>query len=451
MKLSNNLDVRLWQLLNARAENRGGDPAFAAGEAGRFWLRAGHLRFNDGTQITTLRDTQTPIVNGDIDAAAAIALSKLATDPLARANHTGTQLAATISDFVAARDLQRLDQHAVPTAAVPLNAQKITGLADPTAAQDAATKAYVDANAQGLSVKAPVRVASTANVNKAAPGANVDGVAMVAGERILLLAQAAGEDNGPWVWNGAAAALTRPLDFDTSAEAVPGSFIFVQEGTNADNGFVLATNAPINLGVTALTFTQFSGAGQITAGAALTKTGNTLDVADGNGITTAGDAVAADLLANGGLEFSGGQIAVDVDDSSIERVAGGIRVKAGGITEAMLADNSVTLDDSNGTITGTLAVANGGTGSTTAPTARTALAAAGRFDNGGVHAALATITIAAATHGLGAGRSKDVTVIELATGDQVYPDVNVAANGDVVCTFGAAIGANTHHVLITGW
>jgi hypothetical protein len=83
------------------------------------------------------------IVNADINASAAIALSKLATDPVARANHTGTQTASTISDFNTAVRTNRLDQMAAPTASVALNAQKITGLADPTSAQDAVTLNYI--------------------------------------------------------------------------------------------------------------------------------------------------------------------------------------------------------------------------------------------------------------------------------------------------------------------
>jgi hypothetical protein len=95
------------------------------------------------------------IINDDINASAAIALSKLATDPLARANHTGTQLAATISNFDTQVRTSRLDQMAAPTASVALNAQKITGVADPTLAQDASTKAYVDTSISNLIAGAP--------------------------------------------------------------------------------------------------------------------------------------------------------------------------------------------------------------------------------------------------------------------------------------------------------
>ena len=105
--------------------------------------------------ITSADIANDTIVNADINTAAAISLSKLATDPLARANHTGTQLAATVSDFNTAVRTNRLDQMAAPTAAVPLNAQKLTGVADPTLAQDASTKAYVDAQITALVGGAP--------------------------------------------------------------------------------------------------------------------------------------------------------------------------------------------------------------------------------------------------------------------------------------------------------
>jgi len=96
-----------------------------------------------GGTITSADLVDGTIVNADINASAAIALSKLATDPLARANHTGTQTASTVSDFDTQVRTSRLDQMAVPTAAVALNAQKITGLADPTNAQEAVTLNYI--------------------------------------------------------------------------------------------------------------------------------------------------------------------------------------------------------------------------------------------------------------------------------------------------------------------
>jgi len=95
------------------------------------------------------------IVNADINTAAAISLSKLATDPLARANHTGTQLAATVSDFDTQVRTSRLDQLAAPTASISANSQKVTNLATPTVSTDASTKAYVDAQITALVGGAP--------------------------------------------------------------------------------------------------------------------------------------------------------------------------------------------------------------------------------------------------------------------------------------------------------
>ena len=109
----------------------------------------------DTGTVTSTMILDGTILNADINASAAIALSKLATDPLARANHTGTQLAATVSDFDTQVRTSRLDQMTAPTASVALNAQKITGLADPTLAQDAATKAYTDLQITNLIAAAP--------------------------------------------------------------------------------------------------------------------------------------------------------------------------------------------------------------------------------------------------------------------------------------------------------
>jgi hypothetical protein len=224
--------------------------------------------------------TDGAITNLDVNAAAGIALSKLATDPLARANHTGSQLAATISNFDTAVRANRLDQMAAPTASVAMGGQLLTGLATPLAATDAATKAYADSVATGLDVKASVRAGASTNITLASPGAAIDGVTMVAGDRVLLMGQTAPAENGIWVWNAAASAMTRATDADTSAEVTPGLFTFVEEGTtNADRGFVLTTNAPITLGTTGLAFTQFSGgAGMVGTANRITVSGSTIDI-----------------------------------------------------------------------------------------------------------------------------------------------------------------------------
>lgn len=168
---------------------------------------------------------------------------------------------------------------------------------DPTSAMHAATKQYVDALSSGFTVKTPVRATTTANITLAAPQ-TIDGVAVIAGERVLVKNQTTGSQNG--VYTVAAGAWTRSVDFDTSAEAVSGSSVNVQEGTvNADSTWVLTTNAPITLGTTSLTFSQFSGLGDITVTTSLLKSGNQLDLAIANPSLLGGVKGFANLTIDG--------------------------------------------------------------------------------------------------------------------------------------------------------
>ena len=215
------------------------------------------------------------------------------------------------------------------TGTVDVNSSRITSLSDPSGDQDAATKAYVDSVANGLDVKKSVRVATTtalaavtynngagtltANANGAL---TIDGVTVSVADRVLIKNQASAVQNGIYVvtttGSGAAAfVLTRGPDADTAGELTGGAFFFVEEGTdNADNGYVTTFNGTPTLGTTDITFVQFSGAGQISAGNALTKTGNTLDVA--------------------------------VDNTTIEVSSDALRVKASGIGANELATDAVT-------------------------------------------------------------------------------------------------------------
>ena len=233
-----------------------------------------------------------------------------------------------ISDFDAGVRTNTLDQMAAPTGAVSLNSQKITGLADPTADADAANKGYVDGVAQGLDVKDSVVATTTANGTLStafANGQSIDGVTLQTGDRILIKNQTTASQNG--IYNvQASGAPSRATDMATGANAA-GAFVFVEQGTvNAENGFTCTSDTgSAVVGTNNLTFAQFSGAGQIIAGDGLDKSGNTLSV---------------DLKANGGLVIESTELAVKLDASSI---------------------------------TGTLAIGDGGTGATTASAALTAL------------------------------------------------------------------------------
>ena len=230
------------------------------------------------------------------------------------------------------------------TGTVDVSSAKITSVASPSADTDAATKGYVDGVVNGLDVKKSVDFASTANVagtynngagtiTASSNGAlAMDGGAPSNGQRVLLKDQSSNVQNGVYVVTNSGGAgsqyvLTRAADADANAEISGGAFFFVEQGSaNADNGYVTTHNGTPTLGTDAITFEQFSGAGQISAGSALTKSGNTLNVA--------------------------------VDDSSIEINSDALRVKASGITNAMLAGSI----DLTAKVTGALPVGNGGTG-----------------------------------------------------------------------------------------
>ena len=287
---------------------------------------------------------------------------------------TGTWNATSI----AAGKLPALNSITAPDGDVALNSKKITGLADPEDAQDAATKAYVDAHAQGLDVKESVKVATTAPVTIATALVNaelLDGVDLATGDRVLVKNQTTASQNGIYI---VGANPARAGDFDESDEVSGGTFTFVEEGTvNADSGWVVTTDGTITVGTTALAFTQFSGAGQIVAGTGLTKSSNTINaVGTSNRISVGADAIDIDAnyvgqntittlgtIATGtwngtaiNATYLDGQSGTNTGDMSI---AGEDYLS---LTNQVLTANEVDLTDN---VTGTLPVGSGGTGLTT--------------------------------------------------------------------------------------
>ena len=231
-----------------------------------------------------------------------------------------------ISDFDTGVRTNRLDQMAAPTGSVSLNSQTITNLSDPVNTQDAATRGFVEATAQGLDVKDSCVAATTANITIATAlnnGDTLDGVTLSTNDRVLVKDQNTSSENGIYVVGSSPA---RAVDLAAGADAA-GMFTFIEQGTtNADNGFVCTSNkGSAVVGTNNLTYAQFSGAGQITTADGIQKSGNTISV---------------DLKSNGGLVIESSEIAVKLDASSI---------------------------------TGTLAIGDGGTGATSASAARTSL------------------------------------------------------------------------------
>jgi len=175
---------------------------------------------------------------------------------------------------------------------IDANSSRITNVTDPTQAQDAATKSYVDGIKQALDIKDSVKVASTADITVASALINnstVDGVTVATGDRVLLKNQTDASQNGIYVVVGSGAA-SRSDDANSNADVTSGLFVFVEQGTaNGDNGYVLTTNS-VNLGTTDLTFTQFSGAGAVEAGTGLSRSGTTISAnVDDKSVEISGD------------------------------------------------------------------------------------------------------------------------------------------------------------------
>lgn len=239
----------------------------------------------------------------------------------------------------------------------------------------------VDAARSSLDLKDSVKAATTANITLSNTQ-TIDGVALAVGDRVLVKNQVTASENGIYVVSDTE--WTRATDADTDAKVNSGMFTFVEQGnTNADSGFVLTTDGAIVVGTTALNFAQFSGAGQITAGAGLTKTGNTLDVGSGAGIVVnadnialTGQALALHNLGTNGIvaRTAAGAVAARTFTGTANRttVTNGDGVSGNptvDIASTYIGQNTIT---TLGTIaTGvwnasTIAVTRGGTGLTTA-------------------------------------------------------------------------------------
>jgi len=224
------------------------------------------------------------------------------------------------------------------SASLDANSNKVINLATPTSSTDAANKAYVDSVSQGLDVKQSVRVSTTANIDLSTDleaSDVIDGVTLVAGNRVLVKHQTSGADNGLYVVQSSGAAV-RADDANVSSEVTAGFFTFVEEGTLYGNtGWVLTTDNPITLGSTALTFTQFSGTGTFTAGSGLTLNGTefSVDVTPASGNAT--------------LINSGGAVEVKVNTTDgLESTASGLGINNG--TGLTFSSGALVLDTANG-------------------------------------------------------------------------------------------------------
>ena len=219
--------------------------------------------------------------------------------------------------------------------AVTLTTGSIT--TTPSGANDIANKSYVDSVAQGLDAKASCVVATTVNLAALSGLLTIDGVTVVAGDRVLVKNQTLTQNNGIYV--AASGAWTRALDMDVWAE-VPNAFTFIETGTTqADTGWVCTANQGGTIGVTAMPWTQFSGAGTYTVGTGLTLTGTQFSIT--NTAVTAAAYGSASSVATFTVNAQG-------------------QLTLAASTSIAIAASQVT--------SGTLAIAQGGTNSSATPT-----------------------------------------------------------------------------------
>ena len=291
-----------------------------------------------GGQIKSATITGTQLATGSIDNSNLFASGVVAAAALAADSVTSAKIAAGAID-----DTSYLGNAVVTAAKIDL-----TGTFDfssgtlrsgsPSADNDVANKAYVDATKSGLHWKQSVRVASTGNVDIGSAPNAIDGINLAANDRILLKQQTTASQSGIYVFASAGSALTRASDADSASE-LNSAAVFVREGSaNADQGYV--QTAELADMTSAQSWTQFTGLGQITAGNGLEKSGNTIsvDLSANSGLQiTSGE---LELSVGNGLQLSGGSVSAKIQGSTLALDSNGLKV--GTITSTEIGPNSVT-------------------------------------------------------------------------------------------------------------
>lgn len=430
-KFLTNLDLNQNQLINATFEVLATNPSSGNFE-GRMYFNSATFTLMVYANAAWKKSVHSIVSGGGAGIAEALTVSEsngtvTLTLAVADADSAGLLTAAFFTD------LTNATSSATANAIAKRDASGNISVATPSADGHAATKGYVDSARSGLDVKQSVRVATTAAINLSSDleaGDVVDGVTLVAGDRVLVKNQGTASENGIYVAVASAAgAASRATDADSNTEVTAGMFTFVEEGTvNADSGFVLTTDGPITLGSTSLVFVQFSGAGQITAGDGLTKSGNTI-----NAVGTAD------------------RITVNADSVDIASTYAG--------QSTITTLGTITTGVWNGT---DVAVADGGTGASDAANARTNLGI--KTTVGAVTTSTSTLARVAsqACAASASGTSSTVVthnfntldvsvqVVEVAGGATVIGDTVRTNANTVTVTLLGTITAGDYRIIVTG-
>ena len=293
----------------------------------------------------------------------AITSAKIADDAVTTAKIADNAITnALMAD--AAVDTAELAANAVTAAKMDLTdtfdfTSGTVSVAAPTADAHAATKSYVDNAAVGLYWKQPVRVHTTSNITLSGTQ-TIDGVSVVADDRVLVKSQTDASENGIYV--AAAGSWSRSSDMDASDE-FSGTAVFVKEGTlGADTAFVCTNDTDVTVGTTDVAFVQFAGNGTVQGGDGIAVTGTSVavDLATTPGLEFSSGKLQAKIKANSGIGLDGtglsvlakagiqidsadGNLKLRLDGLTLAQSASGVKVADGGVDTTQLADDAVTL------------------------------------------------------------------------------------------------------------
>lgn len=431
-KFLTNIDLNQNQLINATFEKLGTDPS-----SGNFEGRTIYNTTTDTIKVYTgsafVSIPHTIVSGGGAGIAEALTVSE--------SNGTVT-LTLNVADTDSAGLLPAAMWNMLTDATSDATVSKLVKrdgngnakVATPTDAAHIATKGYVDAARQGLDVKQSVRVATTDPINLASDlnaGDTIDGVTLVAGDRVLVKNQSTALENGIYVATTSGAA-SRSSDANGTAdtgELKPGTFTFVEEGTaNSDKGFIVSTNGTITIDSTAIAWTQFSGAGSFTSGDGLSKDGNTINV----NVTANRTAITADAI----------DIASTYVGQSSITTLGTITTGVWNGTDVAVADGGSGASDAAGARTNLGIKTSAGTATTSASTLA-------RVAKQGCAASSTGVSTTTVSH-LFNTSDVLVQVYEVATGATVIGDVTRANADTVSVVLYGTISANDYTIVVTG-
>ena len=350
MKFLNNIDLNKNQTLNRVVQVLASAPGSPT---------AGQEYYNSTSNYHAIYNGSAWVPTDASKLSGAIPMTALTVDPTARANHSGTQLASTISNLAATVQAYVLSSFAAPTANIPMGGYTLTGLATPTTAGQAAeyswVQAQVQASAAGLSVKAPVQAVKLVASLAAAPSGLTayDGYTPIAGDRILVLDSSLTANIYNGIWVAAAGSWTRSADM-AQGYYTPADFVFVVNGTTyGTSQFKVTTTAAITVGTTAVAWAQFGGGTTYTATNGVQLVGSVMSVllATNSGLSTSGSGITVALQTTPGLVLGASGLAVSLATGS------GLSGPALTLTSGLSVDTSVVARKFSATI---------GDGSTTA-------------------------------------------------------------------------------------